>query len=85
MFLAKVYVTLKKSVLDPQGVTVKHALESLDFESVSDVRLGKYMEIKLDVSDEEEAEARLKEMCKKLLINPVIEEYTYDLKRVGDC
>lgn len=85
MFLAKVYVTLKKSVLDPQGVTVKHALEALDFESVSDVRLGKYMEIKLDVSDEGEAEARLKEMCKKLLINPVIEEYTYGLQRVGNC
>ncbi len=84
MFLAKVYVTLKRSVLDPQGITVKHALEALDFESVSDVRLGKYMEIKLDISDKEEAEARLKKMCKKLLINPVIEEYTYDLQRVGD-
>ena len=85
MFLAKVYVTLKKSVLDPQGITVKHALEALDFKGVSDVRLGKYMEIKLDVSDKGEAEAQLKEMCKKLLINPVIEEYRYDLQETNNC
>ena len=81
MFFAKVYVTPKKSVLDPQGTTVKHALDSLGFKGVSDVRLGKYMEIKLDVSDREKAEARLKEMCESLLINPVIEEYRYDLEK----
>ncbi len=81
MFLAKVYVTLKKSVLDPQGVTVKHALDSLGYRQVNDVRLGKYMEIKINSDDRQKAEVLLKEMCGKLLINPVIEEFRYDLEQ----
>ncbi|MDD5644519.1 MAG: phosphoribosylformylglycinamidine synthase subunit PurS [bacterium] len=81
MFLAKVYVTLKKSVLDPQGVTVKHALDSMGYRLVDDVRLGKYMEIKIVSVDRKEAETLLREMCEKLLINPVIEEFRYDLEQ----
>ncbi|MBN2191024.1 MAG: phosphoribosylformylglycinamidine synthase subunit PurS [Candidatus Aureabacteria bacterium] len=81
MFLARVYVTLKKSVLDPQGVTVKHALDSLGYRQVDDVRLGKYMEIKINSGDRQKAEGLLKEMCEKLLINPVIEEFRYDLEQ----
>lgn len=82
MFLAKVYVTLKKSVLDPQGVTVQNALKSLSFQGVEDVRLGKYVEIKLKSKSAKEAEDILKNMCQKLLVNPVIEQYSYDITRI---
>ena len=77
---AKIYVTLKKSVLDPQGNTVKHALNSLGFKGVRDVRLGKYMEIKLNGKTKSSVEDQIRKMCDKLLVNPVIEEYTYEIK-----
>ena len=74
-----VNVSLKKSVLDPQGQTVLHALESLGFNEAKKVRMGKYFELTLDSKDKQKAEARLKDLCEKLLINPVIEEYSYEL------
>ena len=76
---AKVYVTLKKSVLDPQGKTVQHALSSLGFNEVKDVRIGKYIELELNGMDKSKAEAKIKTMCEKLLANTVIEEYRYEL------
>lgn len=76
---AKVYVTLKKSVLDPQGKTVQHALSSLGFSEVKDVRMGKYIELELNGVDKAKAEAKIKAMCEKLLANTVIEEYRYEL------
>ena len=79
---AKVYVTLKKSVLDPQGVTVKHALSSLGYDDVQDVRVGKYLEVRLREKNEAQAKAKLDQMCHKLFANPVIEEYRYDLQEV---
>ena len=82
MYHAKVYVTLKKSVLDPQGVTVKHALSSMGYDDVQDVRVGKYLEVRLKEKNEAHAKAKLEEMCKKLFTNPVIEEFSYDLKEV---
>ena len=80
MYKATVNVTLKKSVLDPQGQTVLHALESLGFNEAKKVRVGKYFEVVLDVKDLKAAETKIKSMCDQLLINPVIEEYTYELK-----
>ncbi|MSR76895.1 MAG: phosphoribosylformylglycinamidine synthase subunit PurS [Candidatus Omnitrophica bacterium] len=80
MYNAVVNVTLKKSVLDPQGQTVLHALESLGFKDAKKVRVGKYFEVAIDAKDHKSAEDRIKAMCDQLLINPVIEEYTYDLK-----
>jgi len=77
MFLAKVFVTLKKSVLDPQGVTIKHAIDSLGYKGVEEVRMGKYFEIKICAQDKTKAEDELKEICNKLLVNPVIESYKY--------
>ena len=77
--IAKVVVTLKKSVLDPQGVAVKHALDSLGFSAVQSVRLGKYLEVRMDGADPKKAEKDLKEMCDKLLSNPVIEEYKFEI------
>lgn len=76
---AKVYVTLKKSVLDPQGKAVHHALSTMGFNEVKDVRLGKYIELDLGTADKSLAEAKLKAMCEKLLANTVIEEYKYEL------
>jgi len=72
---AKVYVTLKKGVLDPQGRAVLGALKSMDFDEVSDVRIGKYMELELDVPEGCDEDKRLAEMCERLLANPVIENY----------
>lgn len=80
MIKATVYVTIKESVLDPQGNAVQGALHSMGFQEVNQVRIGKYMEITLDTTDRSEAESRLKEMCEKLLANTVIEDYRYELE-----
>ncbi len=76
---AKVHVTLKPGVLDPQGRAVQHALAALGFGGVNDVRQGKYLEIDLAKSDRRKAEADLKAMCEKLLANTVIENYSIEL------
>jgi phosphoribosylformylglycinamidine synthase len=80
MFLAKVYVTLKPTVNDPQGLTIKGGLHSLGFTSVDSVRAGKYMEIRLDGDSRQEAERLLNEMCRQLLANPIIENYRFELE-----
>ena len=80
MFKATINVTLRKSVLDPQGQTVMHALESLGFNEAKSLRVGKFFEMKLDAPNRPKAEARLKEMCDQLLTNPVIEEYSFQLQ-----
>ena len=77
---AKVYVTLKKGVLDPQGKAVMGALESMDFNEVKDVRIGKFMELELEGKSKAEEEARLKEMCEKLLANTVIDNYRIEIE-----
>ncbi|MFB3076336.1 MAG: phosphoribosylformylglycinamidine synthase subunit PurS [Candidatus Methylomirabilales bacterium] len=74
MIRAKVYVTLKRGVLDPQGETVRGALETLGFAEVQDVRIGKFMVITLNAVNREDATKSVEEMCKKLLANPVIED-----------
>ncbi len=83
MFLAKVYVTLKPTVNDPQGITVLGGLHSLGFESVEEVRVGKFLEVRVGESDRSQAEAIVIEMCDKLLANPVIEQYTVDLEEIS--
>jgi len=80
MFLARVYVTLKPTVNDPQGLTIRGALHSLGFADVDSVRAGKYMEIQVNASKRKEAEAQVSEMCRKLLANPVIEEFRFELE-----
>jgi phosphoribosylformylglycinamidine synthase PurS subunit len=77
--LAKVYVTLKPTVNDPQGLTIRGALRSLGFGDVDSVRAGKYFEVRLDGTDEEAARARVEEMCRKLLANPIIEDYRFEI------
>ncbi len=75
---AKVYVTLKNGVLDPQGKAVAHALESMGHKNVKDVRVGKFFEIEMDANPEQ-AKAQLQEMGEKLLANTVIENYKIEL------
>jgi len=73
---ALVHVTLKPDVLDPQGKAIQHACASLGYDAVEDVRQGKLFEVRLAASDEDEARSLLDELCRKLLANPVIEDYT---------
>ncbi|MFX3673367.1 MAG: phosphoribosylformylglycinamidine synthase subunit PurS [Paenisporosarcina sp.] len=75
----KVYVTLRKSVLDPQGTAVMGALHTMGYTEVEDVRIGKYLELQVDDS-ERELDVVVKEMCEKLLTNTVIEDYHYDVE-----
>ena len=70
-----VIVTLKKDVLDPQGTTIKKALESVSFTNVNNIRQGKYFEIDIDEKNQKKAEDKVNDMCKKLLTNLVIEDY----------
>ena len=79
MYKVKVYITLRESVLDPQGSAVKQALHSMEFKAVEDVRVGKYMELTLP-SSVKNVEATVEEMCHRLLANPVIEDYRYEIE-----
>ena len=77
---ARVHVTLKSGVLDPQGEAVRHALGALGFDDVGTVRVGKVIELDLSDEDEGEARARVSEMCEKLLANTVIENYRVEIE-----
>lgn len=77
---AKVHITLKSGVLDPQGKAVSHALAALGFGGVDDVRQGKYIELTLAETDADKAREQVEQMCKALLANTVIENYTVDIE-----
>jgi phosphoribosylformylglycinamidine synthase subunit PurS len=79
MYKVKVYVTLRESVLDPQGKAVTHSLHSLNYKQVSDVRIGKYMELTIEKSERDIDEV-VNEMCRSILANPVIEDYRYEVE-----
>jgi phosphoribosylformylglycinamidine synthase subunit PurS len=81
MFKVRVFVTLRESVLDPQGNAVKNALHSMNFKEVQDVRIGKYMELLID-KNVADLDTAVKEMCEKLLANIVIEDYRYEVEEV---
>mgnify|MGYP003148479216 CR=1 FL=1 len=76
---AKITITLKSGVLDPQGVAIENALAGLGFDGANGVRRGKVIEMKLSETDEAEARAKAEEMCKKLLANPVMENYSIEI------
>ena len=82
MFLAQVYITLKPTVNDPQGLTVLGGVKNLGFDAVEDIRVGKFLEVRVAESSRQRAEQLVEELCQKLLANPVIEEYRYDLKEL---
>jgi len=75
MLEAEIRVMLKKTVLDPQGQVVKHALESLNHKDIEDLRVGRLVYVKLNTDDREGAKQNLEKMCKQLLANPIIEDY----------
>ncbi len=77
---AKVFVTLKKAVLDPQGKAVGEALASMGYSEVKGLRIGKFIEVEIDASSKQDAEKRLKEMCEKLLANTVVEDYWVEVE-----
>jgi phosphoribosylformylglycinamidine synthase len=83
LYLAKVFVTLKPTVNDPQGLTVLGGLKTLGFSSVESVRVGKYLEIKINESELSKAESLVSEMCRSLLANPVIEEFSFHLEELA--
>lgn len=78
--IAKVYVTPKRGVLDPQGKAVANALHSLGFAEVGDVRIGKYMEIRFTDGSAEIVASRVREMCEQLLANQVIEDFRFEVE-----
>ena len=77
----RVFVTLKRSVLDPQGKAIQGALETLGYPEVESIRVGKVIEVTLKEGDQAAARARLEEMCRKLLANPVIEDYRVEIEQ----
>ena len=77
--LAKIHITLKKDVLDPQGKVIANSLSDLGFESIQSVRQGKYIEIILDGDNKDAAANKLNQMCEKLLANLVIEDYSVEI------
>ena len=78
---ANIRITLKAGVLDPQGKAIEHALQSLGFEGVNEVRQGKYIEVDLAESDEASAREQVDRICRDLLANTVIEKYAYEIEK----
>lgn len=82
MYKANIRVTLRPSILDPQGKAVLHALANLGHDAVDEVRMGKYVELWIDEADRAAAEHHAQEACEKLLANPVMEDFTIELEEV---
>jgi phosphoribosylformylglycinamidine synthase PurS subunit len=78
--LVKVYVTPRKGILDPQGRAVEHSLGSLGFKGVSGVKIGKYIVLEVEAKSVEEAREETRRMCERLLANPLIEDYTFEVE-----
>ena len=80
-YLAKVYVSLKPTVNDPEGLTIRGALVTLGYDTVESVRAGKYFQIEVESESQDEASKTVEGMCSQLLANPVIEQYEFELTR----
>ncbi len=76
---AQIFVTLKKSVLDPQGSTIERSLKQMGYDDVDSVRIGKFIELEINGDDKMKMQTEIDEMCKKLFVNPNIEEYRFEL------
>jgi phosphoribosylformylglycinamidine synthase subunit PurS len=84
-YLARVYVSLKPTVNDPQGLTIRDGLRALDFTEVEGVRAGKYIEVRLTARSADDARVRVDSMCDKLLANPIIESYRFDIEALAEA
>jgi phosphoribosylformylglycinamidine synthase len=83
MYRSRIKITLRRSILDPQGKAVEHSIQSLGFKNVLDTRIGKYIELSLDVITEDEARKITDEVCKKILANPVMEDFEFDVIKLN--
>jgi phosphoribosylformylglycinamidine synthase len=83
MFLAKIFISLKPTVNDPQGLTVLAGLKDLSFKTIESVRVGKYIEVEVNDRHVHQAMNSIDEMCRQLLANPVIEDYRFELEELG--
>ena len=81
LYTAKIQITLRKTILDPQGKAVEHSLHSLGYNTVSNTRIGKYIEINVEANDETQARTIIDNSCSKLLSNPVMEDYTFTIEK----
>lgn len=84
MYIAKIKITLRSSILDPQGKTVEHSLKSLGYDKIEGTRVGKYIEMKINTDSKEEAECIADKACDKLLANPVMEDYEFEISKDGE-
>jgi phosphoribosylformylglycinamidine synthase PurS subunit len=75
----KIFISLKRGVLDPQGKAIERSLHTLGYSEVQDVRMGKYLDLDIEAGSRAAAEIRIREMCDKLLANPVIEDYRFEI------
>jgi len=82
LFVSRITVTLRKSILDPQGKAVEHGIHSLGYEAVEDVRIGKFIELSVDAPSRKEAEQVTRDVCQKLLANPVMEDYSFEVEEL---
>ncbi len=82
MYNAQIFIRHKKGILDPQGKTIKNSLHALKFSGVSEVKVGKLIDLKLEAKSFDDAKAKVNEMCKTLLANLVIEDFTFEIKEI---
>ncbi|NER36751.1 MAG: phosphoribosylformylglycinamidine synthase subunit PurS [Oscillatoria sp. SIO1A7] len=82
-YQAKIYVTLRPSVLDPAGTAVESGLKNMGYDNVEHVRIGKYIELRISARNEKQAREQLEFICDRLLANPVVENYRFELKEVA--
>ena len=80
MMRVKIFISFKNGVLDPQGKAIEKSLHTLGYNQVQNVRTGKYLELNVEVNSREGVESRIREMCDKLLTNPVIEDYRFEIE-----
>ena len=78
-FSSKIKITLRKNILDPQGKTIEHSLKSMGYDSILDTRIGKFIELKVEADSPEKAKQITDDACKKLLANPVMEDYEFEI------
>ena len=83
-YSARIYVTLRPSVLDPAGTAVESGLQQMGYQGVSNVRIGKYVELNLTANNDDEAKTQLDQICDRLLANPVIENYSFEIAHLAE-
>ncbi len=84
MYKSKINISVRKNILDPQGKAVEHSLKSIGFDKILDTRIGKFIELTIDADSKEQAMELSQEACRKLLANPVMEDFTITIHKEGE-